>query len=469
MLTANVEDDFALIESCLSLSSPASLKRKSEDGETLLFMVISRAKHQNIWKTLLKIVECYTVEELQEKIIHDSTYLCFAAMTDSVVAARVLLEKGVDVNQRDFNMHGSTPLHSCHQSTDMYSLLVEFGADVNIRLQVLGSTPLQSQISNRSGMNVDFLELALTNKREESNREKLLHETLSMILSGESAKVQDLRETFRLLLCHDATARYINCVDEVGYTLLHRAVYGLGIDLVNLLLEAEADASIALTSGAISILPLQLACNLGRVLWTTLAIERRSEGQDLQARAFKVASELLQWHHAKADSLFEGITLLHLASHMYFFEEAQRLISAGYSREAKGRWPSIDHDVTPQELLDAAFNDEASVIGHSKAELDQGCLDPGFYDQGCLDPDFYDLLRLHYDFSDSDTDSDSPDILDWDHNYSTSRDFVLKQIVNLPPWNLYNLSDDFYDAMGLDSAMIVEVHQRLRSLLQAGD
>lgn len=135
MLTANVEDDFALIESCLSLSSPASLKRKSEDGETLLFMVISRAKHQNIWrKTLLKIVECYTVEELQEKIIHDSTYLCFAAMTDSVVAARLLLEKGVDVNQRDFNMHGSTPLHSCHQSTDMYSLLVEFGADVNIRL-----------------------------------------------------------------------------------------------------------------------------------------------------------------------------------------------------------------------------------------------------------------------------------------------------------------------------------------------
>jgi ankyrin repeat protein len=464
---ARVEDDFTLIESCLSITSPASLKRKDEDGGNLLQTALSRAKHQKIWrKTLLKIVEHYTVEELQEYVsFHESsvgtTYLGLVVSYDSIVGARVLLEKGVDVNQPALMGYGSTSLLyrnytplSFVESTDMHSLLVEFGANANT---------LQFQLRDHH-RNFDLLELALTKNPKESDLKDLLHTTLDSVLRGKPQRRHSRRQAFRFLLGQGITTQYINCVDGAGYTLLHKAALSLDIDMVGLLLEAKADASIGSTFyGGISMPPLQVACFAGRSVWMHLTVEGRSEGKDIQARAFRVASELLRWHHAKADSLFEGVTLLHLASYMMIFEEVQMLIAAGYTREAKGRWPAIDHYVTPQELLDADFEvvdfDDGAVIALREQHNhdDSGEL--------LLNPDFYDLLRLDFDFSDSDSCDFSQD---WDLDYSTSRDFVL-QHQDIELWNLPGLGADVLSTRNLMSPTILEVQQRLHSLFRFRD
>lgn len=57
--------------------------------------------------------------------------------------------------------------------------------------------------------------------------------------------------------------------------------------------------------------------------------------------AFRVALEVLRWHHARPVNPFQEISQLHLALHIGDFEEADRLIATGFERDkdAKGCWP----------------------------------------------------------------------------------------------------------------------------------
>lgn len=71
----------------------------------------------------------------------DHAVLEAAVSGDDVAKARLLLEMGVDVNQRD--EYGETVLFdaACNGSAAMVKLLIEYGADVNVR-NIDGSTPL---------------------------------------------------------------------------------------------------------------------------------------------------------------------------------------------------------------------------------------------------------------------------------------------------------------------------------------
>ena len=65
----------------------------------------------------------------------------------------------------------------------------------------------------------------------------------------------------------------------------------------------------------------------------------------------RVALELLQWHHARSDGLFEGISKLHLAAYMRRLEAVSELLAAGCDMNAKGKWPSMPFKVTSKELI----------------------------------------------------------------------------------------------------------------------
>jgi hypothetical protein len=83
---------------------------------------------------------------------------------------------------------------------------------------------------------------------------------------------------------------------------------------------------------------------------------RRRRGQ-----AMEVVTELLKWHVARGDGLFEGITDLHLACLMGSEEEMLRLLDQGMDGMAKGHWPGLEHRVTPAELLRHALEADVDV------------------------------------------------------------------------------------------------------------
>jgi ankyrin repeat protein len=69
--------------------------------------------------------------------------LIWAARSNLLDIARLLIQKGIDVNQRD--MLGNSALHAGVGSPDMIKLLLDSGADINAR-NFLGATPLHISV-----------------------------------------------------------------------------------------------------------------------------------------------------------------------------------------------------------------------------------------------------------------------------------------------------------------------------------
>ncbi|GAB4367220.1 MAG: hypothetical protein Kow009_04060 [Spirochaetales bacterium] len=69
--------------------------------------------------------------------------LIWAAEHNLLEIARKLLEKGIDVNQRD--SFGNTPLHKAVRYPEMVKLLLDHGAQVNAK-NLMGETPLHLAI-----------------------------------------------------------------------------------------------------------------------------------------------------------------------------------------------------------------------------------------------------------------------------------------------------------------------------------
>ncbi|KAL8858283.1 MAG: hypothetical protein Q9178_005146 [Gyalolechia marmorata] len=162
------------------------------------------------------------------------------------------------------------------------------------------------------------------------------------------------KEYLKLLLGFDHWSGRINDTDQRGMTLIQKAASVLSLDGVTILLEAGADASIPLSvAGHDPILPLQIACSMGRACqWGGV---RRRKPMSLGKRSMEVALELLQWHHTRADGLFEGITKLHLASRMCMGCK----VGSEHSKTAKGHWPGIHRPVGWKDLIVRIADDES--------------------------------------------------------------------------------------------------------------
>jgi ankyrin repeat protein len=73
------------------------------------------------------------------EVVSRDPALVWAARCNLIGIAKLLIQKGVDVNERD--LLGNTPLHAAVRFPDLLKLLLESGADVNAR-NVLGETAL---------------------------------------------------------------------------------------------------------------------------------------------------------------------------------------------------------------------------------------------------------------------------------------------------------------------------------------
>jgi len=379
---ALTEADFYLIEAILKVSSSLVVKHTNNDGFSALIYAISMAKHNNNWlKIVGSIAEFYSIEELQDIAMFSGSYLHLAVTNNSIVGARILLERGVNVNQPTFDEYQSTPLQLCMHtsgSTSMFSLLMEFGADSQTRDELTGATPFQTRLM---GLQHDFalLDMASNQIIPEPIDGETLHGMLSCSMALKKMHHTDAREVFRHLLTSKNIDKHIDDTDERGVTLIQRAAYHLHIDSVRLLLEAGADASIPLDTGATQIVPLQIACSIGRLLWMSYA---SGEGQALREKremAMGVATELLHWHQARGDDRFSGISELHLAACMTSTIDVQKCLANGENPDAKGRWPSIGHEVTPKELMEADLESEIEALESLRPQVSkdsEGSQDP---------------------------------------------------------------------------------------------
>ncbi|SPN99188.1 uncharacterized protein DNG_02225 [Cephalotrichum gorgonifer] len=264
----------------------------------------------------------------------------------------------------------------------MLSLLVEFGADLLAKDPILPITPLQWLLSGRLQTD-DMLGILLKGDQPDQVYIEALHRTFRSQLielqaiepssprsnsqAGKERQYRvDLKEQFRRVLTHPRLVRYIDSTeDEHGATLIQQAAYVLHSSSVRLLLDAGADAGRAFHHGSYSALPLQIAYTQARGLYAAKQqlLESFSESSRRRAgQAMEVAKELLKWHVARGDGVFHGITELHLACRMADGESMVELLSLGMDPRAKGRWPGVEQEVTPRELLRLELEADMEVV-----------------------------------------------------------------------------------------------------------
>ena len=140
VLTANIKDDFALIAFCAAKFPSESVKRTTERDDSALATALWLSSIESpVWlKPLEAMISLYTIEELEEgsnpTYRIERSYLSHAIRYDSVIGTRLLLEKGMDANQRKYaanttvRMEAFLLLTRFKKTNELYSLLIKHGA-----------------------------------------------------------------------------------------------------------------------------------------------------------------------------------------------------------------------------------------------------------------------------------------------------------------------------------------------------
>ncbi|KAF2445428.1 hypothetical protein P171DRAFT_430848 [Karstenula rhodostoma CBS 690.94] len=259
---------------------------------------------------------------------------------------------------------------SLERSTEMFSLLVEFGADAWTKDPERGSTLYQDALVYMP-KTFDMLEAALETVRIDENFGENLHGLLNAVFALQPEHRLDIIDTFRYILCKPGTIKYLDTLDKNGLTMVQKAAYMLHLESLKLLLDAGVDANVPYVCATdnVNLLPLQIVCAWGRLLWWGYKENVESQAGPRQRlnreRAFKVAAELLEWHRVRPDNPFKGITRLHLAHCIGDDAEVGRLIAAGFGEDqnVKGCWPGIEREVLPADLIEESFENEIVALG----------------------------------------------------------------------------------------------------------
>lgn len=364
---ARTEADLHLIEALLDVLSTAVIKQRIDGDSSALLFAISRASDNEKWLEILrKLTKSYSIEELQQVALFTASYLHMAVAGNSVVGARVLLERGVNVNQPTFDEYKNSPLQLCMQisgSTTMFRLLLDYGADLQVKDRT-GADLLQLRLTGPQ-YDTALLDLVSNQALIELSSD-LLHTMLENTIGLRKEHRKDAREGFRYLLTSKNIDKFINDVDGKGITLIQKASYYLHLDSVRLLLEAGADANIPLDNGVTQIVPLQIACSVGRLMWLSAGLDPATGDSPFihnkRDMAMEVATELLHWYQARRYGEFSGISDLHIAACIMSPIEVQKCLANGYDPKAKGRWPGMDLEATPKELMDDDWESEIKAL-----------------------------------------------------------------------------------------------------------
>ncbi|RBR26060.1 uncharacterized protein FIESC28_01088 [Fusarium coffeatum] len=428
------EGDFAMFNAALDVSTPEDVRKRRAgflDDPLIVSAFQHNAQKDAFRDILIKLTGYYTLDELEDgRMCRGGSLLGQAVEHDNVMGARILLEKGVDVN-KTFVIGGiilTNPIQEClasRSSPEMLSLLVQYGADLLAKSPMTGLTPLHALLTGRMQVK-DILDILSHHQQPDQVFIEALHRSFGTLLilsmryeAGMSSNERDsksfrlrndLQEQFCQLLRDSRFSKFIDAPQhEDGPTMLQQAAYLAQPFLVSLLLEAGADGTRRLKRDDDMVLPLDLACMTGRGLYAAkvAGIDSTEGFAHLSIDdALEVATDLLQWHLARNDGIFEGTTQLHLASRIFHEEAMAKFIQQGQSMMAKGRWPGVEYTVTPREL--------ALLPVHDKEVVSYADLIPQFRDE-LLGEEAMELVRESLQDRRSSEDSSSVDTEDLEY------------------------------------------------------
>ncbi len=413
--SSSTTDDFEIIRQLMQRGQ--DIKFKDQSGLTALGAAITRAKHNETWtETLQLLLSYHDVLELDAVYINESCYLGFAVVSDSVIGARELLNRGVNVNHPSQDGFHHSPLQLCvlcDRSVEMMTLLLNNGASTAASDKELLLSPLETRLSGlqRSSNLIDILI-----ERESSKMMivRALHVALDHALGVPETARRDTLEAFRHLLSRSTVRPFVNITDQAGVTLLHRAAVSLNSYLVTLLLEAGADVETPSVSGERDLLPLQAALFNGKFYWEAYVSKSAMSLGNHDGRreaAFEVTSLLLAEHRSSHHASFEGIVPLHLASFMGALDLVKEISrSSRYQIEAKGLWPGQSKPLTPSDMVEVALEraQHRSITPWPDVESGIKVLSTTQKHKSVLDSEsryegraFKDLEEFHLEFTDS--------------------------------------------------------------------
>ncbi|KAF5646108.1 serine threonine kinase [Fusarium tjaetaba] len=359
MTSSRTLTDFLMLNCALDVCSADYIRYRGPEpfSAPLIVSAFGRTNHQEALRdTLSRLTKYYTLDELEDgRLADDYNLLGVAVARNNVTAARILLERGVDVN-KPYAIGGVSimnPIQTClfgRPLPEMLSLLVEYGADLLAKCSMTSLTPLQLLLIGPVQVG-DILNILASHSQPDQVYVETLYRSFARFCymtvryglrtspSSQELKKPQLRthylEQFRRLLMDP---RFVCFIDEPfhpdGSTMIQQAASIVHHPAVRLLLDAGADASRPFIRGNNSILPLQLAVLKGRLLQ-----EAKIESPDplpgteyiSMDLVMEVATELLQWHLARSDGLFDGISELHIAYSMMYAEGIKKYLEAAFN------------------------------------------------------------------------------------------------------------------------------------------
>ena len=353
-------EDFETIRQLVTRGQ--DIKYKDDMGLDLLASAIFSSGQDEAWAPILNfILDYFTVEELEAPFWYAESYLHYAVGAVSVVGARALLRKGVNVDLVSENEFGYTPLLkvvSAHDSVEMMDLLLSHGASIE-PAGLLGETPLETRLGGlqRTGQSVDkLLEHDSLNRLCVRSLHSTLHRVIVEHEKPDKAR-NDRLEGFRHIIGNPSMRKMLDEPDSDGPqgSLLHKAASLLQPYLVQLLIEAGADVTRTTRTILGDLNALQIAAENARLLcYYHLSDPLQLDGifGKFKQGAFQVAYMILSEHQSQQDITFQGISPLHIAVKTGDLESVRTLIASHPEAKHKmGRWPGYLHKVKPCDLI----------------------------------------------------------------------------------------------------------------------
>ena len=335
------------------------IKQKDSLGFDLLHYAIQRSGGDVVWAPILDfILEYFTVEELDSPTdIFTQSYLLYAVSADSVVGAKALICKGVNIDLVSANVTPILGAVECDGSVEMIDLLLSHGASIE-PAGSFGQNPLETRLAGHQRTSQAVGKLL---EYYSSNHlcVRTLHLTFQIIIAEQAnpAKTYDTLQSFRHIIGNPSIQKIIDEPDPdyAEGSLLHKAASLLQPYLVKLLIEAGADVTRTTRTIYGELNALQIAVENARAL----CYYHLSDPLQIQGTfgkgwtgAFQVTYTILNVHQSQQDVMFQGISPLHIAVKTGDLETVRNLIASHPEAKHKmGRWPGYLHKVKPCDLI----------------------------------------------------------------------------------------------------------------------
>ncbi len=228
-------------------------------------------------KTAIKLIEEGAVD-VNEVGPYQRTALHYATAGGMIDIIKLLVNRGVAIDIKDcaemtplFNIMFSIHNNTFKDITEIIDLLLSKGADIN-SINEAGYTMLHSAVMENNAQLVKLLmdKSANPNIQDKSGKPAIYHadkyqnQEIIRLLSGVSdKKIKDVETKFneelQIFFAQDLEEqkKYVNQVDKIGESNLHKAVFLGNLELIQKLLTLGADVNIQNTA---KITPLILTC-----------------------------------------------------------------------------------------------------------------------------------------------------------------------------------------------------------------